>query len=170
MEKLYYTFVHFDGNDYPMVASDKGLVYVGGELDGYQGIVNWVQKHRKGAELEENTEKLKPFQQQLEEYFTGKRTVFDLPLDVSGTPFQISTWEALKEIPFGETKTYGEIATAIGNPKAVRAVGTAIGSNPISIIVPCHRVIGKDGRLTGYGNGLPMKKRLLMLEDVFIEK
>lgn len=102
---------------------------------------------------------------QLDEYFSGRRKAFDLPLAPEGTPFQRDVWEALRAIPYGETQSYGDVARRIGRPKAVRAVGAANGANPISIVVPCHRVIGADGSLTGYGGGLPRKKRLLALEQ-----
>jgi len=101
---------------------------------------------------------------QLSEYFAGERTEFDLPLEPAGTPFQRSTWLALREIPYAETINYGQLALRVGNPKASRAVGLANGRNPISIVVPCHRVIGADGSLTGYGGGLDRKRLLLDLE------
>jgi methylated-DNA-[protein]-cysteine S-methyltransferase len=101
---------------------------------------------------------------QLEEYFAGKRKEFDLPLALRGTDFQVSVWKALQSIPAGETRTYGDIAALIGKPKACRAVGMANNRNPIPIIVPCHRVIGRDGSLTGYGGGLSVKQYLLELE------
>lgn len=101
---------------------------------------------------------------QLTEFFTGDRKGFDLPLALIGTDFQKSVWQALLTIPYGETRSYQDIAILIGNPKASRAVGLANNKNPISIIVPCHRVIGKDGSLTGYGGGLAAKKYLLELE------
>jgi methylated-DNA-[protein]-cysteine S-methyltransferase len=103
-------------------------------------------------------------QEQLEEYFDGKRTSFELPLAPLGTDFQRRVWKALAAIPYGATTTYAAIACSIGKPKAVRAVGAANGKNPLSIVVPCHRVIGKDGTLTGYAGGLPNKRRLLELE------
>lgn len=108
-----------------------------------------------------------PFPQarrELEEYFAGRRTVFEIPLAPRGTPFQRRVWEALRRIPHGATSTYGEIAREIGAPDAVRAVGAANGRNPIAIVVPCHRVIGTDGSLTGYGGGLARKRTLLDLE------
>lgn len=101
---------------------------------------------------------------QLAAYFAGSLTSFDLPLTPSGTPFQLRVWEALRAIPYGETATYGEIAAGIGKPWASRAVGAANGQNPISVIVPCHRVIGANGALTGYGGGLERKRILLELE------
>lgn len=101
---------------------------------------------------------------QLDAYFSGKLRDFDLPLDLQGTPFQVKVWKALLTIPFGETVSYGEQARRIGQPNASRAVGLANGRNPVSIIVPCHRVIGKNGTLTGYGGGLERKRFLLDLE------
>ena len=102
---------------------------------------------------------------QLAAYFDGTLTAFDLPIDMRGTPFQLQVWEALRSIPFGETVSYAEIARRIGNATAVRAVGAANGRNPVSIIVPCHRVIGADGSLTGYGGGIERKKWLLAHEE-----
>ena len=101
---------------------------------------------------------------QLREYFAGSRRTFDLPLEFRGTEFQRRAWSALLTIPYGETRTYGQMAEQIGNPTAVRAVGAANGRNPISIIAPCHRVIGMNGDLTGFGGGLDAKARLLSLE------
>jgi methylated-DNA-[protein]-cysteine S-methyltransferase len=109
----------------------------------------------------------KPFaaaRQQLSEYFEGRRTEFDLQLDLSGTEFQLLVLEELRKIPYGETTSYGDIAARIGRPKAVRAVGAANGRNPIPIVVPCHRVIGSSGDLTGFGGGLGTKEALLRLE------
>ncbi len=102
--------------------------------------------------------------QQLAEYFAGKRTSFDLPLDLQGTDFQLEAWEALQTIGYGQTATYGQQASSIGRPKAARAIGAAIGRNPISIIVPCHRVVGASGSLTGFAGGLTAKSFLLTLE------
>jgi methylated-DNA-[protein]-cysteine S-methyltransferase len=101
---------------------------------------------------------------QLGEYFAGERTDFDLHLALAGTPFQRSVWDALREIPYGRTISYGELACRIGRPSAVRAVGLANGRNPVSVVVPCHRVIGADGSLTGYGGGVERKRFLLALE------
>jgi len=101
---------------------------------------------------------------QLDEYFAGKRREFDLPLKPAGTPFQLRVWEALRRIPCGKTASYGEIAAAVGCPKGSRAVGMANNRNPIAIFIPCHRVIGADGKLVGYASGLDTKRRLLDLE------
>jgi len=102
--------------------------------------------------------------QELGSYFTGRLEEFDLPLAPEGTPFQLKVWKLLGEIPYGETISYGELARRMGNPKAARAVGLANGSNPIPIVIPCHRVIGSNGKLTGYGGGLHIKEKLLALE------
>ncbi|MDB4293844.1 methylated-DNA--[protein]-cysteine S-methyltransferase [Akkermansiaceae bacterium] len=109
---------------------------------------------------------LKKTATQVEEYFAKDRETFDVPLDMKGSSFQRAVWRGLSEIPYGETISYGELAERLDNPSAVRAVGTANGVNPISIIVPCHRVIGKDGSLTGYGGGLDLKLKLLQHEGI----
>jgi len=113
---------------------------------------------------------LKQVSQQLAEYFAGQRSRFEVPLDLAcGTAFQQSVWQALLAIPYGGTASYGEVSRRIGKPTAVRAVGTAVGRNPVSIIVPCHRVMGTDGSLTGYAGGLHRKIALLKLEGVLQE-
>ncbi len=106
--------------------------------------------------------------QQLKAYFAGKLKQFSLPLAADGTDFQKQVWKALGEVPFGRTASYGDIAKAVGSPAASRAVGLANGRNPIAIVVPCHRIIGSNGRLVGYGGGLPYKKTLLNLEGVML--
>jgi methylated-DNA-[protein]-cysteine S-methyltransferase len=124
-----------------------------------------------GKRDDENTGNiLKDCLAQLTEYFAGKRTVFDINVNPAGTPFQKSVWNELLKIPYGETVSYGEIAERIGNPKSVRAVGLANGSNPVSIIIPCHRVIGKNGSLVGYGGGIENKRFLLELEKRYSGK
>ena len=114
--------------------------------------------------LSEKDPLLEQAEAELAEYFAGSRKIFTVPVRLSGTDFQMKVWAALQEIPYGETATYGEIARRIGRPKACRAVGTANHNNPIPIVVPCHRVIGADGGLTGYGGGLQIKSYLLELE------
>lgn len=103
--------------------------------------------------------------QQINEYLDGVRTDFDFPIRPSGTPFQIDVWSVLRQIPYGETRTYGQIAAMLGNPKAARAVGQAANRNPLWIVIPCHRVLGKDHALTGYAGGLDLKQTLLNLEQ-----
>lgn len=112
---------------------------------------------------EDSTSLQEPIRQ-LRAYFSGELEAFDLPLAPQGTSFQLEVWRRLCDIPFGETISYGELARRIGNPKASRAVGLANGANPIPIVIPCHRVIGSNGKLTGYGGGLPIKEKLLALE------
>jgi methylated-DNA-[protein]-cysteine S-methyltransferase len=102
---------------------------------------------------------------QLTEYFEGKRTRFELPLDVEGTPFQKAVWNELQRIPYGETRSYGDIARAVGKPGAARAVGMANHENPIAVVIPCHRVVGQNGSLTGYAGGLHLKAQLLSIES-----
>ena len=135
-----------------LLASEKGLAGVYFE-DRYHG--EWT----KGESVF-----LSQAEEELTEYFAKERTQFEVPLDPVGTDFQLSVWKALFQIPFGEVVSYLHIAEQIDNPKAVRAVGLANGSNPVSIIVPCHRVIGANGKLTGYGGGLDRKRHLLIHE------
>jgi methylated-DNA-[protein]-cysteine S-methyltransferase len=120
----------------------------------------------RGIEVVEDPTRTAAVSRQLEEYFAGKRREFDLVLAPKGTPFERSVWDELRRIPFGETRSYGEIARAIGRPSASRAVGRANGANPIPIVVPCHRVIGANGSLTGFGGGLEAKSRLLEIEGL----
>lgn len=144
-----------------IAASESGLVGI--DLQAGKRPLPVQQNWRRDA-----TEVTDAAAKQLGAYFGGEIRSFDLPLDAAGTPFQQSVWRALCAIPFGETRSYRELAEAIGNPKAVRAVARANGANPLSIVVPCHRVIGADGTLTGYAGGLEMKARLLALEGVLI--
>jgi methylated-DNA-[protein]-cysteine S-methyltransferase len=141
-----------------LVASDKGLVAVLWENDKPERV------RLGGLIKQDNHSVLIQAERQLSEYFTGRRNSFSVPLDMRGTHFQRGVWEALLDIPFGETKTYGQLAKQLGNPQAARAVGAASGRNPISIIVPCHRVIGSSGKLTGFAGGLEAKAQLLNME------
>lgn len=142
----------------------KGLCYVGSPGQSYTELENWVQKRFPQSILLENEEALHPYLEELNEYFAGIRRTFSLPVDVHGTAFQLAIWEALNQIPYGRTSSYSDIAKVIQKPTAVRAVGTAIGANPVLITVPCHRVIGKNGSITGYRGGVEMKEFLLQLE------
>ncbi|HXS68879.1 MAG TPA: methylated-DNA--[protein]-cysteine S-methyltransferase [Candidatus Polarisedimenticolia bacterium] len=143
-----------------LIASEKGLAAILWENDKPSRV-------RLGPLTEDkNHPILLRAERELAEYLEGKRKVFSVKFDPAGTPFQSKVWDALEKIPFGETRSYGQIAKQIGNPTAVRAVGAAIGRNPLSVMVPCHRVIGASGDLTGFAGGLDMKKRLLALEGV----
>jgi methylated-DNA-[protein]-cysteine S-methyltransferase len=119
---------------------------------------------RVASDWKHSAEPFVPVRAQLAEYFDGRGRSFDLPLKPTGSPFELAVWRALLEIPYGETVSYGELAARIGRPDAARAVGVANGRNPIAVIIPCHRVIGADGSLTGYGGGLERKRLLLDLE------
>jgi methylated-DNA-[protein]-cysteine S-methyltransferase len=142
-----------------LIASDEALVEIRWQSDKPQRV-------RPEEPVEDaNHPVLEKSEQQLNEYFAGKRKSFSIPLDMQGTPFQKNVWEALLAIPFGETRSYGDLAKLLGNPNATRAVGAANGRNPLPIIVPCHRVIGSSGKLTGFGGGLDTKARLLKLEE-----
>lgn len=153
------------------VATPVGELLLVGELGGdelsLRGLYFAEAPHASGAIPPGAREDRRAFAEvlaQLTAYFSGKRRSFELRLAPRGTAFQRQVWQALTRIPYGETTTYAAIAHAIGRPKAVRAVGAANGKNPLSIVVPCHRVIGRDGTLTGYAGGLPSKRRLLELE------
>jgi len=147
-----------------IAATDKGLCWIGSEGRGFDELKEWTTARRPGAGLVRDDGALHPYRAQLVGYVDGTRTEFDLPVDLGGTPFQQKVWQALREIPCGETVTYSDIAERIGRPTAVRAVAAAIGANPVLMLVPCHRVIGKNGKLTGFRGGLEMKERLLALE------
>jgi O-6-methylguanine DNA methyltransferase len=153
-----------------LAASDTGLVALefDARLPGQQSIRpnprNLRQEKEKKVAFEERARVMHPYAAQLEEYFWGRRRQFTFALDLRGTDFQLACWRALSAIPYGETRTYADIARAIGKPHAFRAVGMANNRNPIAIVVPCHRVIASDGSLCGYGGGLDIKRRLLELE------
>jgi methylated-DNA-[protein]-cysteine S-methyltransferase len=115
---------------------------------------------------QEKPEAFIEIRQQLDAYFAGKRKTFDIPLSLKGTVFQLEVWKALQELPYGSTISYGALAKRIGRPRAVRALGAAVGRNPVSILVPCHRVVGSDGSLTGYAGGVERKEWLLHREGV----
>ena len=134
------------------------------ETDGAIAYLLFDEVRQVSNHVPKETALIKETAKQVWEYFDGKRKNFDLPLNPQGTVFQKAVWSALQEIPFGETCSYKQIAEQIGNPKAVRAVGMANNRNPIAVIIPCHRVIGMDGGLTGYAGGLAVKQYLLNLE------
>jgi methylated-DNA-[protein]-cysteine S-methyltransferase len=156
---LAYKMMHSPVGKLKLVASDKGLVAVLWQNDKPTRV-------RLNEVVEDATHPiLLDTERELGEYFAGKRTTFSVPLDMRGTSFQKNVWHALLAIPFGETRSYGQLAKQLGNPQAMRAVGAANGRNPISIIVPCHRVIGASGKLTGFAGGLETKAQLLDLEE-----
>ena len=135
-----------------------------GDREMRRSVDDWIRKKLHAEFVEQSDKVLEQTMKQVDEYLNGNRKKFDIPLLMVGTDFQKRVWQALMRVPYGATSTYGQIAEVIGSPKAVRAVGNATSVNPISIIVPCHRIIGGDGGLVGYGGGLSVKRRLLELE------
>ncbi len=184
MRTLYYAEMESPVGIVSLVSSDRGLVAVDLHSDrkSQDATAGSVQKEMKsgkspsllrkmkerlpGANLVPDSGKNRSALEQLNEYFEGKRTEFSLPLDLGGTEFQKKVWKAVSAVPFGETRSYGEIARIIRNPKAVRAVGQANKANPVPLVIPCHRIIGSDGSMTGYGGlkGIPTKVKLLEME------
>jgi len=144
-----------------LAASAKGLVRLEFEA-------RMMKMDSKTIQLCESKQALAPYLRELNEYFSGERHEFSMPLDLRGTPFQLACWQALLAIPYGETRTYTDIARAIGHPQAFRAVGMSNNRNPIAIVVPCHRVIASGGSLCGYGGGLDIKRQLLDLERAHV--
>ncbi|PAV31611.1 cysteine methyltransferase [Virgibacillus profundi] len=163
-QTAYYGQINEDGWSFYIAATDKGLCFVGSQEGAIDEVKKWFGKNRPKAELVEAWDSVALYADELVEYLNGERKDFDLPADLAGTEFQEAVWAELRNIPFGEIKTYTDIAKNIGRPKSVRAVGSAIGANPVMIVVPCHRVIAKSGKLAGFRGGIPMKERLLELE------
>ena len=152
--------------NYTQIDSPIGPLLLVADQTGLRRIEFMSSKraHPPRPDWREDARSLKEVIRQLHAYFAGKLEDFDIPLAPEGTDFQKKVWKRLCDIPYGETISYGQLAQRIGNPNASRAVGLANGSNPIPIIIPCHRVIGSNGKLTGYGGGLPIKEKLLALE------
>lgn len=153
---------HYDEMDTPI-----GTLRLVADREGLREIWFEHERHPKQAQSDwvRTEAPLRMARMQLDEYFAGERQHFELPLHPVGTAFQLAVWQELRRIPYGTTISYGELARRIGKPQAVRAVGAANGRNPLPIVVPCHRVIGADGSLTGFGGGLPIKRHLLDLEQ-----
>src|ERR1700679_1924387 len=157
METLFFTRTPSPVGRLFLAASEKGLVRLEFE--------ERMQKLGSGTTLRESRSALAPYLRELDEYFAGGRREFAFALDLRGTEFQLACWNALLEIPYGETRSYRDVAQAIGHPHAFRAVGMSNNRNPIAIVVPCHRVIASNGTLCGYGGGLDLKRKLLDLEQ-----
>ena len=163
METLFYFRASSPAGPLFLAASTKGLVRL--EFDAR------VQKlNPKMIHLQESKSTLAPYLRELDDYFAGQRRAFSFPLDLRGTEFQLACWHALLEIPYGETRSYRDIAEAIGHPQACRAVGMANNRNPVAIVVPCHRVIASSGSLCGYGGGLDVKRKLIELEQANVDR
>lgn len=159
-ETMFLTRYNSPLGTYILISSQKGVCYLKPEEKEYY-FTRW---HRNGARIQEDAEYHHDAVTELDAYFAGRLRQFTVPIDLRGTDFQRLVWEMLRNIPYGETRSYAQVAHAAGRPNGPRGVGQAVGRNPISIIVPCHRVIGSNGELTGYGGGLPRKRALLELE------
>jgi methylated-DNA-[protein]-cysteine S-methyltransferase len=162
-ETFFFTHYHSPLGIYLLASSERGVVCVKTEERSDISLSRW---EREGMELKEDAKPNLGLISELDAYFAGKLHKFTVPLDLRGTSFQCQVWNLLSGIPWGETRSYGQIAQALDRPKAARAVGRAVGTNPVSIVVPCHRVVGSDGSLTGYGGGLDRKVALLKLEGL----
>ena len=149
-----------------LYSSEAGLVALGLSVDARPKLERWLARFYDGERVYPAETGHDLYRRQLEEYFDGRRRLFEFPLDLRGSAFQKDVWNAVANIPFGCTASYGQIAQLVGRPRASRAVGAANGQNPLPIVVPCHRVIGSDGSLTGYSSGLPLKRQLLALEGL----
>ncbi|MHB1626946.1 MAG: methylated-DNA--[protein]-cysteine S-methyltransferase [Bacilli bacterium] len=161
---VYWSSLTAGGWTLHVAATPLGLCCITLPRGAFAELEAWTARQIADAVLQRDDARLAPYLGQLQTYFDGTRKEFTVPMDLRGTPFQVSVWRTLMTIPYGETKSYSEIAEAIHRPTATRAVGLANRANPVPIVVPCHRVIGKNGTLTGYSGGLDIKRRLLALE------
>ncbi|MBI4768072.1 MAG: methylated-DNA--[protein]-cysteine S-methyltransferase [Deltaproteobacteria bacterium] len=164
--------MYYDSREFPVLgriyvaASEKGLCLLSLSSHPVESFFEKILTRFQPNFFTQNPDPFQDLYRQMDRYLSGHRVVFELSLDVQGTPFQVQVWEALKAIPYGETRSYGEIARAVHRPRAYRAVGQANHNNPVPIVVPCHRVIGSGGGLVGFGSGLPLKEKLLDLERI----
>ncbi|KIL51349.1 methylated-DNA-[protein]-cysteine S-methyltransferase [Jeotgalibacillus alimentarius] len=166
MTSIYWAEFKYKQDCYQLAAVDGKVCYIGGPEEGYEALEKWAARYVPGAVMIESPEQMQPFINEFEDYFSGQKRIFDMPIEPKGTDFQQEVWQALLEIPYGETRTYADIAARVGRPKAFRAVGTAIGANPLLVVVPCHRVIAKDGGLGGFSAGLDVKRALHAVEGI----
>ncbi|MAJ58705.1 MAG: hypothetical protein CBC48_01335 [bacterium TMED88] len=153
-----------------VTSSDQGLCYVGLPRANGRGLEGWRRRHAIEESHTVGGDSNREAIEQIVSFLDGRRERFDLALDLRGTPFQIEVYEAVASIPYGERLSYGAIADCIGRPAAVRAVGMANGANPLPLIIPCHRVVGKDGQLQGYSGGLGLKRKLLAMESASVTR
>ncbi|MHA0858233.1 methylated-DNA--[protein]-cysteine S-methyltransferase [Paenibacillus sp. CMAA1364] len=163
---IFWTLWTYEGWKLYIAATDKGLCYVGSQDKPFEEMLCWINKKLPMHEFTEDIDKLEKYGLELIRYFHGEMDEFSIPVELHGTPFQLAVWHVLMDIPYGETRTYTDIAITLQQPLAVRAVASAIGANPVLIAVPCHRVVGKNGSLSGYRGGLTMKSILLQHESV----
>ena len=165
MEKIYYAGLETPLGTMWAAASEKGLVQFN-ISDNREGFMSEL-KARIKAEYVEDPSKFKALRGELDRYFKGEKLIFRGPFDMRGTPFQVEVWKALHSIPYGKLTSYGGVAKQIGRPKAMRAVGNAVGDNPMGLIVPCHRVVSSNGGIGGFSTGLEWKRELLAQEGIF---
>lgn len=161
---IYWTLLNHRQWNMFVAATKEGLCYIGSPNASFEEVDIWAKKRLPGYSLVEEKKIIQPYTVELVDYLEGRLKKFTLPMDLQGTRFQQSVWQALTELQYGQTVSYTDIAERIGKPKSVRAVATAIGANPVLILVPCHRVVAKSGKLGGFRAGLEMKKELLKLE------
>src|SRR5690625_3447666 len=161
---VYWTAFTHQKQRYYIAGTDKGLCYVGSPDKPFSELQTWTEKKIDQPNLINDDDKLSTAKAEILKYLDGDTKDFQLDIDAIGTTFQKAVWDACSRIPYGQTKTFQEIAIMLENPKAVRAVGTAIGANPLLFIIPCHRVVAKSGSLSGFRGGLDLKKALLQLE------
>lgn len=166
------TAIYYDSREFPwlgriyVAASEKGLCFLSLPSHPVESFFEKVLARFKPDFFTQDPDPFQDFYRQMDQYLNGQKVVFEVSLDMQGTSFQVQVWEALRAIPYGETRSYGEIARAVHSPRAYRAVGQANHNNPLPIVVPCHRVIGARGDLVGFGSGLPIKEKLLNLERI----
>lgn len=169
---IYYDELHFEERSFLVAASEKGLVYVDIKTSDTTNLLAFFAKYDEAVDFCHDQQKLAPYTSQLGDYLRGERQVFELSLDFGkrGTPFQQAVWRELLKASFGESSSYSALAVAVGKPQAIRAVGTAVGKNPMPIVVPCHRILRKDGGIGGYAGGLSLKRRLLAIEGITLNE
>jgi O-6-methylguanine DNA methyltransferase len=162
---LSYDYCHTPHGTLTLVKSDRGLCYLGLPNTTEEQITAWAGRRFRGEQLKHVPGSCHREAQELQQYFTGDRTTFTLALDHRNTPFAQQALAEVSRVSYGQTATYGDIAGRLGRPRAARAVGRAVATNPLAIVIPCHRIVGTDGRLTGYGGGLALKQSLLDMES-----
>ncbi|NUU77611.1 methylated-DNA--[protein]-cysteine S-methyltransferase [Paenibacillus xylanilyticus] len=169
-KRIMWATMELDGRPWVLIATELGICRIVMPNETMEGWSSWMTRIAPGVELEENEAALKRtgMMDWLQSYFAGDQIAYtdEIPLDLIGTTFQQQVWRELGRVPYGETRTYGDIATAVGRPSAVRAVGAANGANPIPLLLPCHRIIGANRKLTGFRGGLELKRRLLDIERI----